>query len=215
MQVLFLAAALIGCNPAGEPGEGLAETVQTGGPVVMWDIEAVPLPEIPLPNNAATRYDASSATGRRLNFSEEAPTEVERRARRSFNTLDGFGTFAPITVRFDAALDLQAVEDRHGADPDFRDDVVYLLNVDPTCEDYGDEIALDLGGGRYPVTHLRNGSRTPDDTAPLGYRLGQNGAFFEYDEQADSNNLLFSDRFEDVNGDGVLQIEEDLDLDGV
>lgn len=215
MQVWFVAAALVGCDPSGAPGEGLLPTVQTGGPVVMWDIEATPLPEIPLPNNAATRYDASTATGRRLNFSEEAPTEVERRARRSFNTLDGFGTFAPVTVRFDAPLDLNAIVDRHGTDPDFRDDVVYLLNVDPTCEDYGDEVALDLGGGRFPVTHLKRGSRQPDANAPLGYRLGSNGAFFEYDAQADSNNLLFSDRFEDVNGDGILQPGEDLDLDGV
>ena len=51
----------------------------SGGPAVVWDIEAKPLPEIPLPNDSATRLDASSTTGRRLNISEDASTELERR----------------------------------------------------------------------------------------------------------------------------------------
>ena len=204
----------LACDPSGARSDGLADASKTGGPTAVWDIEARPLPEIPLPNDSATRFDASSATGRRLNISEEATTEVERRSRRQFNRLDGFGTYAPITISFDGPLDLTGILERH-ADADFRDDAFYLFNVDPSCERFGEEVALDIGGKRFPVTHMRRGGRTPNDAAPLGYWLDHKGAFFRYDLQADSNNLLFSDRFEDANGNGSLDPGEDLDADGI
>ena len=87
---------VIGCNPSGLRSTGLGSSQWSGGPQVVWDIEALPLPEIPLPNDAATRYDATSATGRRLNISEEASTELERRSRRQFNRLMDLGPMRPL-----------------------------------------------------------------------------------------------------------------------
>ena len=79
---------ILACDHA-QP-EGWMVSEQTGGPTVQYDLTAEPLPEIPLPNNQATRLDPTTATGRRLNISEDAPTEYERRTRRTFNELDGF-----------------------------------------------------------------------------------------------------------------------------
>ena len=58
------------------PSLGLGATQRTGGPQVVWDLEALPLPEIPLPNDQATRLDPSSPTGRRLNVSTRAVSLV-------------------------------------------------------------------------------------------------------------------------------------------
>ena len=206
--------AFAGCDPSGERSNGLMNAKPGGGPAVVWDVEAKPLPEIPLPNDSATRLDASSATGRRLNISEEASTELERRSRRQFNRLDGFGTYAPITVSFDAPLELTNIIERH-KDTDFRNDAFFLLNVDEDCERFGEEVTMDIGGGRFPVTHMRRGDRQPNAEAPLGYALNHRGSFFRYDLQADSNNLLFSDRNEDINRNGIIDPGEDLDHDGV
>ena len=41
-----------------------------------------PLPEIPLPNNIATRFDAESPTLRRINASMVAPTAMEEQYAR-------------------------------------------------------------------------------------------------------------------------------------
>ncbi|MBM4387668.1 MAG: hypothetical protein FJ088_08005, partial [Deltaproteobacteria bacterium] len=41
-------------SACGEDAGGLRATVDTGGPKVVWDITHKPLPEIPLPNDAAT-----------------------------------------------------------------------------------------------------------------------------------------------------------------
>ena len=136
MKTWMLWAAVAACDPSGERSDGLKSAEPSGGPAVVWDVLAKPLPEIPLPNDSATRPDATSATGRRLNISEEASTELERRSRRHFNRLDGFGTYAPITLSFDAPLDLINILDRH-RDADFRDDAFYLLNVDERCERFG------------------------------------------------------------------------------
>ena len=217
MKRIFVAlvfTGLVACDVAGPTSTGLMLAEKSDGPTVVWDIEAKPLPEIPLPNNSATRVDPSSLTGRRLNISEEASTEMERRARRAFNQMDGFGVFAPIWVSFDAPIDLEDYLSRHQS-PDFRDDPVYLLNVDPECDRFGEEVALDIGGGRYPVTHMRRASHSVDSEAPQGYLLGSRGVTYAYDNLGDSNNLLFSDRFEDLNQNGEIDPGEDLDDDGV
>ena len=100
------------CDPSGERSDGLMDAKPGGGSRGLG-CRGQALPEIPLPNDSATRLDASSATGRRLNISEEASTELERRSRRQFNRLDGFGTYAPITVSFDAPLELTNIIERH------------------------------------------------------------------------------------------------------
>ena len=49
--LLFLVACV------GPEGEGIRPTPDGSGPTVVWDSKAKPLPNIPLPNNAATRLD--------------------------------------------------------------------------------------------------------------------------------------------------------------
>lgn len=225
----FLAVCLLsGCAADGLLSE-LPENLRTAppgrGPQVVYDFSAKPLPEIPLPNDDATRYDATSPTKRRINVSFEASTEVERRARATFNTLDGFGTYAPITVSFDQPIDVLDLYERHNRhDPasgyyrdDFRDDAVFLFNIDQNCARFGEEVALDLGRGRFPVTLYKHIGRQEDPDAPNGARYDFDSLFYfsSFDPHSTSNNLLFEERDEDLNGDGVLSFDEDVDGDGV
>lgn len=210
--LLASAAWLGGCSGGG--AEGFAATERLGGARVVFDLEAKPLPEIPLPNDAAMRLDPSSPTGRRINVSLEAPTALERDVRAKFNRLDGFGTYAPITVRFSEPLDLAALDARH-ANADFRDDALFVLNVDPRCGRFGEEVGLDLGGGRFPVTLYRHSKRTADPSAPGGHRIDDGGnTLFDFDPRGEYNNLLFEERNEDRNGNGRLDPGEDADGDG-
>jgi hypothetical protein len=202
-----------GCHP--DRPAGLAATERRGGPRVVFEPDATPLPEIPLPCDLATRLDPSSPTGRRINVSLDAVTQYERETREKYNRLDGFSTFGPITVQFDARLDLADLHARHNDNDDFRDDAVYLLNVDPGCERFGEEIAVDLGRGRYPLTLYRHTRRIPDPAAPGGYRLDEgSNLLFEFDPRGEYNNMIYEERTEDRNGDGVLDPGEDLDGDG-
>ncbi len=217
----FSAAWTVGCDtaldPSGRVSTGIGETVRQGGPRVIWDALAEPLPEIPLPNDAATRLDPTSLTGRRLNISiTAADTQYEREVREKFNELDGFGTFAPIFVTFDQPLDLADLALRHGENDDFRDDAVFLLNVDPDCERFGEEVAMNVGRNRYPVTLYNRSRRIPNAEAPGGYVLDESGNFvFEFDPYGEYNNLVFEETWEDTNNNGVLDAGEDLDGDGL
>ncbi len=211
-----LALFALSCDPSGPRAEGWAATQQTGGPVVLWDAVALPLPEIPLPNDAATRRDPTSPTGRRLNISEDAPTALERDTRAIFNQMDGFGTTAPITVSFDAPLDVADLHARHNDNHDFRDDAVLVVNVDPDCDRYGEAVGLDVGGGRFPVVNFGRGERIPDPDAPRGYVLDErDNPLFLFDEHAEDRTFILEQRNEDTNGNGRLDPGEDLDLDGI
>src|SRR5260221_2728390 len=53
----------------GVPFEGLAPAQATGGPMVNFDLTHRPLPDIPFPNDLATRPDPASPTGLRANAS--------------------------------------------------------------------------------------------------------------------------------------------------
>lgn len=206
--------SLIGCQ--GERPTEIARTLETGGPRVVFDLEARPLPEIPLPNDIATRYDPSSPTGRRVNVSDRATTEYEARTRRKFAELDGFGTFSPIAVAFSAPLDLRNLYRRHHDNNDFRDDAVYLLNVGKNCSRFGEEVALDFGSGRFPLTLFRRATLTPSSLAPEGFVVPRTGLFTVdgFETHGTSNNILFEERNEDRNGNGTLDPGEDLDDDG-
>ena len=94
----LLLLLLGGC--ASDLPEGHRATPEGDGPRILWDLYAEPLPDIPLPNDVATWPDPSRATGRRLNASLLVDTETERQIRRYFDELDGWGTFAPITIPF-------------------------------------------------------------------------------------------------------------------
>src|SRR5262249_4548056 len=80
---------------------GLRRTPAGPGATVRFDLGHQPLPDIPLPNDTATWPDPTSRTGLRINASLVAPTNIEQQARQHFSRLEGWGTFAPITVSFD------------------------------------------------------------------------------------------------------------------
>ena len=223
MRSLFLWVMLLAAGCAGETPEGLYPTEHTGGPEVIWDVFAKPLPLIPLPNDAATRPSDDSPTGIRLNISLQADTRFERRMRHGFNQLDGFGTYGPIYVQFDVPLDVEDLWERHNGGPwpqggsardDFRDDAVFLLNVDPSCKRFGEEVALDMGRGRFPVVLDKQSIVKGDPSAPEGITIQDRNVAFDNDPHTLSNNLLFEERNEDKNGNGHLDPGEDTDHDG-
>ena len=67
----FMVSGCLSPEPSGLAPATPADTT------VKMDFLHRPLPEIPLPNDLATRFDESSPTGRRLNASMMAPTELE------------------------------------------------------------------------------------------------------------------------------------------
>lgn len=194
--LLFLLFSLAGCE--GPSGAGLAVTpLESGGPVIVFNLDHKPLPEIPLPNNIATRLAPETPTGRRVNISLETVTQIEYELRVKINQLDGFGVFQPITVSFDKPLDLENLQERHIRNHDFSDDCMLLVNVDRKSPGFGEIIPLDFGQGNYPL-----GLEWPDQ-------------YWDQDEHADSINMLFETHDEDLNGNGALDPYEDIDFDGV
>lgn len=188
----LLALLLLGC----QDDLGLAKS-QPAAVHIKLDFEARPLPEIPLPNDLATRYDASSPTGRRLNASMVAPTGFERRTRELVDNLDGWGVFSPISMPFDGPIDLASITSRHhGDDYAFANDAIYLVDVTAGSPTYGKPAELDLGNGNFPIN------------------LEQMAGYWRSDARGDTMSLLFDEHDEDKNGNGKLDPGEDTDLDG-
>jgi hypothetical protein len=199
MSVLALASLTIGlfaCDGGGLP-QGWRETPPGTGPEVVWDLYAEDLPVIPLPNDVATWPDPTSPTGLRINASRVAPTHLERRTLDLFDQLDGWGTFAPISVAFDRDLDLEDLLDRQGGserfhETDFPRHAIYLVDLET-----GLPVPLDLNSGNFPYATTR-----PDQ-------------YFDHDPRAGESNILFETVEEDDNGNGLLDVGEDSDFDGV
>lgn len=191
----LLALTSFACETGGLP-DGWRETPIGSGPVVMWDISAEPLPEVPLPNDVATWPDPTSPTGRRINASMIAPTSLEQITRQYFDELDGWGTMAPITVRFQDEVDVADMIDRQGANrfgPEhWGRHAVYVINLET-----GIPIPLDVNGGNNQ------------------YVLRDTNRYWDNDQRSTENNILFETVEEDVNGNGVLDPGEDTDFDGV
>lgn len=192
--------AIGGCA---EPAEGLAPTPDGDGPRVVFDFDHRPLPEIPFPNDIATRHDASSPTGLRINASMVAPTALERTARERIDAMSGWGVFQPIAVRFDQPLDVRSVLTRHrdylggGRDYEFANDAVYVIDITPDSPTYLQPVALDFGEGNFPVL-----LRTPEQ-------------YWEHDPKTTTLALTYDTSNEDLDGNGRLDPGEDFDLDGV
>ncbi len=167
------AVALAGGGCDGDAPLDLGRTPEGPGARIRYDLSHEPLPDIPLPNDTATWPDPTSRTGLRINASLLAPTAIERDARDRFDRLEGWGTFAPITLSFDlgqvgglertpaqAAIDLKNVEKRHhGDDYDFADDAIYLINLET-----GVPVPLDVGNGNFELTLKRLDRYWPNDT---------------------------------------------------
>lgn len=197
LGLLFSMVILSGCE--GNEGGGLAESAAKveGGVAIVFDLDHKPLPEIPMPNNVATRLAPETVTGRRLNISLEADTGIETDLRRKINELDGFGVFQPVTIPFSGPVDLKNLTARHNQDHSFKDDAVLLVNVDSKSEGFGEIIPLDLGAGNYSLA------------------LEWAHQYWDFDPHRDSPNLMFETHDEDKNGNGKLDPYEDIDFDGV
>jgi hypothetical protein len=197
MRHLLPALVLAACAP---PPEGLRRTPGGPGPRVVVDFEAEPLPEIPFPNDLATRPDPSSPTGLRLNLPTGAELDFERLTRERLDELDGFGIFSWISVAFDGPIDvgelLRRQQDDAGKPGSFDDDAVYLVDVDPASPERGRIVPLDFQTGRFPQ----------DATS--------GGLFLSNDPRVDEPSLLFDTVDEDLDGDGELDPGEDTDDDG-
>jgi len=177
--------------------EGLAKGARSSV-TVQYDLLHKPLPNMPLPNDFATRYDPSSATTRRINASMVAPTGLERHVRSKIDELDGWGLLMPISIPFTGEVDVSSILQRH-RDPDYdpSDDVIYLINVDADSPDYGELQMLDLGQGNYPLP-TENRDR-----------------YFDYDPRVDNLTTWLEEVDEDLNQNGLLDPGEDSDGDGV
>jgi hypothetical protein len=107
---------------------------------VDWDAE--PLPDLPFPNDLATRPDPTSPTGLRLNISMVADTHHQSEDREKLNKLTGWGIFQPITVGFRDLIDLDDFGARHALDRrpgDARldDDAIFVIDVSPDSPTFG------------------------------------------------------------------------------
>lgn len=195
---LLLAAGWLaaGCLGGGGPPLGLRAADEGPGPQVVFDWDAKPLPEVPLPNDMATWPDPTSPTGLRVNVSLIAPTQLEAELRDKAQSVTGFGVYAPIWVSFDAPLDPGRIRTLH-SDADWTNDTVYVVNVDPDSALFGTFSELDMGRGHMPLVLER-----PD-------------RYFDGDPRAQGSNIVFETADEDVNGNGLLDAGEDTDGDGV
>ncbi len=218
VSLTLVALGLVsGCSEA----EGLVLS-QPADVTVKFDFDAKPLPDIPLPNDIATRPDDHSLTGKRINASVLASTKMESRVRGLIDGLDGWGVYQPITIPFTDPIDVESVIMRHrDANYDERDDAIYLINIDRDSPEFGRLHHLDVGNGNYPIVLER-----PDkygDNDPRGWSLSL--PFDEADEDLNGNGKLdpgedenhngVLDPGEDRNGNGVLDLPEDTDADGV
>ncbi len=156
------------CTPV---PEGLGTGPGGSGPVVVFDLEVKPLPQIPFPNDLATRLSSTSPTGKLLNLSLNAPTQLEEEFRERADQLDGFGTYAPISVSFDAPLYLPDLHHRHRDNRDFSDDAVLVIDVTKGSPTYGQPAFLDMGRGFFPANLKITDAYFANDPRSLGTNL--------------------------------------------
>lgn len=217
--VSTIALASIEC---GDAPKGLMKA-DAAEVTVEFDWDNRPLPEVPLPNDLATRPDPSSPTGLRLNASLIAPTGMEQTVRSLVDSLDGWGLQQPIAIPFTGPISIESVLEAHrDVDYDLSNDVVYLINIDRDSEQFGRVHHLDVGNGNYPVVMERLDKYGPND--PRGWTLSL--PFEEADEDVDGDGKMDVpetdknrngkiDDGEDRNGNGYLDPPEDNDADGV
>lgn len=137
--VVMVVVVLAGCIDGGDD-KGAAGIVRADeapfGPMIRFEPLTTPIPEVPLPNDILLTNDPDSATGLAWNVTTNAPTAMERQIRKLLPNLDGFGSFAPISVSFDGPIDLSTV------------DAQSFVVVDI---DTGERVPLDFGSGLYPI----------------------------------------------------------------
>ena len=196
LWALATAGLLVACQ---DVARGIAVS-KPADVTVKLDFLHRPLPEIPLPNDIATRWDPDSATHRRLNASMIAPTSFERLTREKIDQLDGWGVYMPISVPFTGPLDVAGIQAAHVGD-DFAtaNDVVYVIDIDRASPRFGQPAILDVGAGNFP--------KVLKDRNLFGHSAS--------DARGDMVSVEFEEIDEDVNHNGKLDAGEDTDLDGV
>ena len=188
---------------------GLRRTPPGPGARVRYDLAHKPLPDMPLPSDTATWADPTSRTGVRINASLLAPTSMETQARQRFTEMEGWGTFAPISIPFDrdggsVALDLKNLRQRHiGDDYDFADDAVYVINLAT-----GVPAVLDMGAGSFSYT-----LRSLDRYWPNDARRSERNLLFETVDESKGGAITPSifTAADDTDQDGVLDVPNLLD----
>lgn len=211
---LSFALAGLGCS-VDEVPTGLKKTPDGDGPTVRFDLYHRPLPEVPLPNDSAMWPDPTSRTGLRVNASVVAPTAIETDARRKFDTLEGWGTYAPITVAFDKirkddarpAVDLANLAKRHQGDNyELADDTIYVVNLET-----GVPVFLDIGEGAFQYVVREKAKYWRNDSRRLETNLMWDTADETIDPatgQRDPNRMT-------ATGMPIYKPEWDTDFDGV
>ena len=195
--VHFVCLSALGLGCQSNEAEGLFKSEQASTTVV-FDFFHKPFPNIPMPNDLATRFDASSKTGLRINASEVASTQWDKRTRSLTDGLDGWGTMQSITIPFSGPLDVDSIVSGHrDVHYDFENDVIYLINVDEGSDNFGKMHHLDVGEGNYPIF------------------IKDRDFYWKNDPRRESSTLLFEEYDEDINGNGVLDQGEDTDSDGM
>ncbi len=140
---ILIAAVAVSCTRGEYEGAFVPEIPNGGGdgPHVLFEPNAKPVPLIPFPNDIMTRYSPGTKTHKRLNIPTDADSALETKLRRLMNTLDGFGTFGPITVSFDSEIDLATVGPNS----------VIVAVADPESPHFGELAIIDYSGESYPV----------------------------------------------------------------
>lgn len=146
--LLCASACALACAKTDVSFQGLAAARHTGGPTVRFDLETRPLPEVPFPNDLLTRVDAQSPTHLRVNLPLNLASKTEQVALARLNELDGFATFAPISVSFDKPLDVLDLWTRQN-DADPTNDAVFVIDLAS-----GERVRLDVGGGHFPYERV-------------------------------------------------------------
>lgn len=231
ITILFGALFFMKCDGGELPG-GLMPSPAGEGPVVIFDLYHKPLPKVPMPTDLAARPDPDSPTGMRLNVARLAGTEMESLVRGQLDELDGWGTYAPISLAFECegdrdgiCLDLDNVIRRQHEDGlNYGNDAAYLVDIleeipdrDNPDEmvpnpDFGKPLPLDVGQGNFPLYLLKRDyyyQHDPRSDAPTTFFESRNegrGEDVDCDGRLDSN--------EDANENGLLDEGEDLDGDG-
>jgi len=198
---VLVTAALLGRGCDDSAPDPLRATPPGTGATVVFDLLHRPLPDIPVPNDLATFPDPTSRTGRRINASLIAPSHFEEVARQVFSEMEGWGTYAPMWLRFtkpptagplDPALDLENVRSRmQGDDYAFADDPFYVIDLST-----GVPAVLDEGAGSLPMV------------------LKEPGKYWPNDPHVASDTLLFDPR-DEAPGLATYDPAYDTDFDGV
>lgn len=170
LSLLVLAA--FGCN--GPAPQTLRLTPEGTGPALSYSPLEKPDAISFFPSDLATRYDPTSPTRKRLNISLERDLEVSKHLREQLNRLDGFSVVSPISIPFDAPLDLSTV----------KDGGIRLFNVSPESEGYGEEVSLDLQGTHYPTEFK------PREVFPYDEFAALPDLFFGWDNGEDEERVI-------------------------